>query len=328
MAVEAGPEPGESGVRLDPGVEAFLAESSSSDTCSWSELAMDELRVRGRADIRLTSGSGDPAVSSRDLLVPAAGRSIPIRFYQPAISPMAAAIVVFIHGGGFVFGDLGTHDAICRDMVAAGGFACVAVDYRLSPEHRFPAALDDCAEALLWVQEHTGEITGGQARVAVAGDSAGGNLAAAACLMLRDRAMPLPAFQLLVYPVLDLTMSSRSARAFGPEYGLSSDDLAWFYESYLGGLGDPRDAYASPGLAADLSGLPAAHIVTVGFDPLRDEGRAYATSLGAAGVRVSNRHYPGLVHGVFEWGAVLSAGRAVLEEAARVLASALSPTKH
>ncbi len=258
MTVDAGPEPpGEPGTRLDPSVAAFLAESASSDTASWRELAVDELRARWRADIRLTSGSGDPAITSRDLRVPAAGRQIPIRLYHPAASPSpSAAIVVYIHGGGFVFGDLDTHDAICRDMVAAGGFVCVAVDYRLSPEHRFPAALDDCVEALLWVQDHRDQITGGPARVAVAGDSAGGNLAAAACLMLRDRAMSLPAFQLLVYPVLDLTMSSRSAGAFGPEYGLSTEDLAWFYERYLGGLSDSGDAYVSPGLADDLSGLP------------------------------------------------------------------------
>jgi len=324
MAVDAGPPAtGEPAARLDPSVAAFLGETASNDERSWHELTVDEVRVRGRADIRLTSGTGDPSVTSRDLRVPAAGRRIPIRIYRPVASVPTTAVVVYIHGGGFVFGDLDTHDAICRDLVAAGGFACVAVDYRLSPEHRFPAALDDCAEALLWARDHADEITGCPAPVGVAGDSAGGNLAAAACLMLRDRGLPLPAFQLLVYPALDLTMSSRSAGAFGPEYGLSTEDLAWFYKSYLGGLSDPGDAYVSPGLAADLSGLPAAHVVTVGFDPLRDEGKDYMTALRAAGGRATNRHYPGLIHGVLECSAVLPAGRAVLEDAAKVLASAL-----
>ena len=323
MAADAGPaSPGEPGAELDPGLAALLAESSPGDARPWHEYPVGELRAQWRTDIRQTSGSGDLTVTSQDLRVPGAEQDIPIRVYRPAAP--AAAIVVYIHGGGFVFGDLDTHDAICRDMVAIGGFACVAVDYRLSPEHCFPAALGDCVEVLRWVPGHTGEITGGPARVGVAGDSAGGNLAAATCLVLRDRALPLPAFQLLVYPVLDLTMSSPSAGAFGPEYGLSTQDLAWFYQNYLGGLSDPTDAYVSPGLATDLSGQPAAHVVTVGFDPLRDEGKAYAASLQAAGVSAFSRHYPGLIHGVLECRAVLPAARAFLEDAAKVLASALS----
>lgn len=323
MAAEAGPAPpGEPDARLDPGVAALLAGSPPGDARPWHEFTVPELRARWRTDIRQTSGPGDPAVACQDLQVPAGGWHVPIRVYRPAAP--AAAIVVYIHGGGFVFGDLDTHDAICRDMVASGGFACVAVDYRLSPEHRFPAALGDCAGVLRWVQGHTSEITGGPARVAVAGDSAGGNLAAASCLMLRDRALPLPAFQLLVYPVLDLTLSSPSAGAFGPEYGLSTQDLAWFYENYHGGRSAPTDAYVSPGLATDLSGQPPAHVVTAGFDPLRDEGKAYVASLRAAGVPATGRHYPGLTHGILECGAVLPAARAFLEDAAQVLASALS----
>jgi acetyl esterase len=317
--------PGEPDARLDPSVAALLAQSAPDGAPSWRQLPVDELRARWRADIGLTSGPGDPSVTSWDLHVPAGTRQVPIRVYCPgeSLAP-PRAIAVYLHGGGFVFGGLDTHDAICRDMVAAGGFCCVAVDYRLSPEHHFPAALDDCTEVLLWVHDHTDMITGGPARVAVAGDSAGGNLAAAACTVLRDRGAPLPVFQVLVYPVLDLTMSSRSAGTFGPEYGLGSEDLAWFYESYLAGLSDPRHAYVSPGLAADLSGLPAAHVVTVGFDPLRDEGKAYAAALRAAGVGASARHHPGLIHGVLEYSAILPAGRGLLEDVAAVLASALS----
>jgi acetyl esterase/lipase len=307
---------------LDPGIAALLAQSSSGDTRPWREFTVEELRARWRTDIRQTSGSGDQAVTAQDLQVAADRRHIPIRVYRPAAP--TATVVVYIHGGGFVFGDLDTHDAICRDLAAAGGFACVAVNYRLAPEHRFPAALDDCVEVLRWVQDHTAKMVGGPARVAVAGDSAGGNLAAAACLVLRDRALSLPAFQLLVYPVLDMTMNSPSAGAFGPEYGLSSQDLAWFYDNYLGRLNHPQNAYVSPGLARDLSGLPATHIVTVGFDPLRDEGQAYAAALRAAGVPAANQHYPGLIHGIIECRAVLHASRFVLDDAAKALASALS----
>ena len=154
---------------------------------------------------------------------------------------------------------------------------------------------------------------------AVAGDSAGGNLAAATCLVLRDRDLPPPSFQLLVYPVVDLSMRSDSVKAFGPEYGLSTEDVSWFYRNYLGGDVDPTDPYVSPLLASDLSGLPPAHIVTVGYDPLRDEGLAYVTSLRDAGVQTSSRHYPGLIHGAFELGAVVPAGRALLEDVAHKL---------
>jgi len=317
----------ESAAELDPDLAAFLVESgSTADTRPWHELSIGEARHRCRAELVVTSGVGDQTVTSRDLAVPAHDRQIPIRIYHPGGSQRAVAlpVVVYVHGGGFVLGDLDTHDAICRDLVASGVFACVAVGYRLAPEHRFPAALDDCVEVLTWVQNHAGEVTARPAAVGIAGDSAGGNLAAAACLVLRDRALPLPVFQSLVYPVVDLTMSSESAGAFGPEYGLSTEDLAWFYRSYLGPDGNPRDPYVSPLLASDLSDLPPAHVVTVGFDPLRDEGLRYADRLRAAGIPTSNRHYSTLSHGVFECKAVVPAGRSFLEDVARTLATALA----
>jgi acetyl esterase len=316
--------PGEPGARLDPSVAALLAESSDSDTPPWRDLPLSELRERWLTDLRQSSGPGNPAVTSRDLRVPGSRRRIPIRIYQPTVPSRPAALLVYLHGGGFIFGDLDTHDAICRDIVAVSGLGCVAVGYSLSPEHRFPAALQDCVDTMQWLHEHIDEITTGPARIGLAGDSSGGNLAAAASLMLRDRGLPMPAVQLLIYPVLDLTMTSGSADAFGPEYGLSSADLAWFYDAYLGRAGDPRDPYISPALADDLSGLPPAHIITVGFDPLRDEGKNYVTSLRAAGVSATNRHYPGLIHGVLEFGAVLPVGRAFLEDVAKVLAQELA----
>ncbi|MGA2528051.1 MAG: alpha/beta hydrolase [Acidimicrobiales bacterium] len=309
---------------LDPDLAALLAESAatSTDERSWSELTVAEARERCRAELLLTSGPGDQSVTARDMAIAASRRQVPLRIYHPAASQASAAapVVVYIHGGGFVLGGLDTHDAICRDMVATGGFVCVAVGYRLSPEHHFPAALDDCVETLKWVHEHVGELSAGTARVALAGDSAGGNLAAAACLVLRDQGLALPELQLLIYPVVDLTMSADSTKAYGPEFGLSTEDLAWFYANYLGEDGNPADPYVSPWLATDLSGLPLSHVVTVGFDPLRDEGLGYVESLRAAGVPTSTKDYPGLIHGAFELAAVIPASRSLLEDVAHRLA--------
>ncbi len=304
----------------DPDVLSLLADwEASEDNRPVQEMTIAEVRARYRDDIAVTSGRGDAFVSARDLAVPAGHGDIGVRLYSPGGGRSPGAVVVYLHGGGFVFGGLDTHDAVCRDLVGAGGFALVAVDYRLSPEHRYPDPLEDCVTAFSFVHEHVGELAGGTLPVAIAGDSAGGNLAAATCLVLRDRHEPLPTFQLLVYPCLDLTMSCDSARSFGPEYGLSSADLDWFYDQYLEKAQRSEPA-ASP-LLADLAGLPPAHVVTVGYDPLRDEGRAYVGALRRAGVEATNGHYSSLVHGAFEFQAVVPAGRTLLEEAAGVLAS-------
>jgi acetyl esterase len=274
-----------------------------------------------RAECAATTGVGSRSVTTRDLCIPAAGRDIPIRIYSPAgdTATSTSTLAVFFHGGGFCLGGLDTHDAICRDMVGVGGFVCVAVDYRLSPEHLYPAGLDDCVESLVWIERHAEGLAPGCQELVVCGDSAGGNLAAAACLWLRDHQMVLPARQVLVYPVVDLTMSSESATAFGSEYGLSSDDLAWYYEQYLGASGDPGEVWVSPLLCADLSGLPPAVIVTVGYDPLRDEGRRYAELLTAGGTPASNPHFPGLIHGSLQLAGVVPSSRELLEHVARFI---------
>jgi len=307
---------------LDADLEAFLALPAA-DTRGWHELTVAEARQRCRDDAPVCAGPGDQTVVARAGTADAGSGPVRIRTYRPHRAGGDLPLVVYIHGGGFVIGDLDTHDAVCRDLVAAGGFALLALDYGLSPEHRFPQVPAQCADVLTWTRQHARSLGADPERIAVAGDSAGGNLAAAACLLLRDRGLGPPRFQLLIYPVTDLTMSCASVHQAPQDYGLSAADLAWFYEHYLGPGGDPRDPYGSV-LFADVAGLPPAHVITVEHDPLLDEGEAYAEALAAAGVAVTTGRYPGLVHGSFEMSAVVPAARGLLQDAARTLARALA----
>jgi acetyl esterase len=306
---------------LDRDLAALLKEleAATINVPPLRELQIDDARELARTECLATAGVGDQLVSAQDLYVPDGERSIKLRVYRPAEeSPRSTApVVVFIHGGGFCLGDLDTHDGICRDLVAAGGFVCVSVEYRLAPEHPYPAGLEDCIAGIIWVRHHLADLDPGALGLVVGGDSAGAGLAAAACLSLRDRLEPLPLGQVLVYPVLDLTMMCPSARAFGSEYGLSSDDLVWYYRQYLGDVSDPGDPRVSPLLEADLSGLPPAVVVTVGYDPLRDEGREYAARLADAGVPTSLVHHPSLIHGALQLAAVVPASRSFLSDVAR-----------
>jgi acetyl esterase len=307
---------------LDADLEAFLAMPAA-DTRAWHELTVAEARQRCRDEAPVGAGLGDQTVIAQAGTVDTASGQVKIRTYRPHGADGDLPLVVYIHGGGFVIGDLDTHDAVCRDLVAAGGFTLLALDYGLSPECRFPEPVAQCADVLAWAREHAHGLGADPEKIAVAGDSAGGNLAEAACLLLRDRGLSLPRFQLLGYPVTDLTMSCASVRQAPQDYGLSAADLAWFYQHYLGPGGDPSDPYGSV-LFADLAGLPPAHVITVEHDPLLDEGEAFARALATAGVSVTSRRYPGLVHGSFEMSAVVPAARGLLHDTAGALAQALT----
>jgi acetyl esterase/lipase len=231
--------------------------------------------------------------SVEDRAVPGPGGDVRVRVYTPVAANRN--VVVYYHGGGWVIGDVDTHDRTTRRLARDTGATVVSVDYRCAPEHRFPAAADDAYAALVWAAEEYDPP-----KLAVAGDSAGGNLSAVVALMARDRGSPRIDHQLLVYPVTDCTFDTDSYRENGTgEFFLSETHMRWFWDQYLGPDGDGGDPYASPLRAEDLSGLPPATVVTAELDPLRDEGEAYAAALAAAGVPVEHHRADGMFHGFF-----------------------------
>jgi len=232
-------------------------------------------------------------------------------------------VLVFFHGGGWVIGDLETHDVLCRQITAEAGIEVVAVDYRLAPEHKFPAAVDDAWAATKWVVANAGKLGIDPKRVAVGGDSAGGNLAAVVALLARDAGGPAIALQVLLYPVTDFTTETGSYRECADGYLLTLDSMRWFFDHYLKSPAEAGDWRASPLRAPSHAGLPPALIVTAGFDPLRDEGEAYAKKLRAAGVRVDYICYGGMVHGFVPMGRLIQAGNRAASHVATSLRDAL-----
>lgn len=220
------------------------------------------------------------------------------RHYSPPESGGPHPLLVYYHGGGFLYGDLETHDGVCRILCRHAGAHVLAVDYRLAPEHPFPAAVQDARAALSWAYQHAGPLGADPHRVGVSGDSAGGNLAAVVSQLAARDGGPAPVLQLLIYPATDFSRRRRSRELFAEGFLLTSSEIAWFEDNYLGPdrahADDPR---ASPILAEDLAGLPPAYVVTAAFDPLRDEGEEYAAKLRAAGTPVVLRRFPGFIHG-------------------------------
>ena len=233
--------------------------------------------------------------------------AIPLRLYRPLGSAAGTPlpVLVYYHGGGWVIGDLDTHDTLCRELANGAGCAVVAVDYRMGPEHRFPAAVDDCIAATQWVRAHAAELHVDASRLAVGGDSAGGNLAAVVSLAARDAGDSSIAFQLLIYPATDAHRSHPSHTENGQGYLLTRDTITYFSDHYLPDRSDYDDWRASPLLREDLAKLPPALVLTAGYDPLRDEGRAYAERLTAAGNRASYVCFERQIHGFILMGKVL-----------------------
>ena len=262
--------------------------------------------------------------SVTDAAAPGPAGDVPVRVYVPTDEPGPHPVLVYYHGGGWVIGDIDTHDSTVRAVAAASGVTVVSVDYRLAPENPFPAPLDDCCAAVRWVVDNAEALDVDPARLAVGGDSAGGNLAAVAAACLRDDGIPV-AFQLLVYPVTDGTMGTASYAENAEGYFLTSDSMDWFWRHYVG-AGDRTHPLVSPVHAPDeaLAGLPPALIITAEFDPLRDEGEAYAARLDAAGVPVTVTRYDGVIHGFFSMGDMIPEGKAAVDEAGEALRRALA----
>ncbi|WP_027502209.1 alpha/beta hydrolase [Rhodococcus sp. UNC363MFTsu5.1] len=246
-------------------------------------------------------------------VVPGPGSDLPVRIYRPAVTSDAdVPIVVFAHGGGFVFCDLDTHDGICRSMANGVGAIVVSVDYRLAPESRWPAAAEDVYAVVAWAAEHGQELGGDAGRIVVAGDSAGGNLAAVTALIVRDRGGPALAAQLLLYPVIAADFETDSYREFATGYFNTRAAMQWYWDQYVA-VEDRDHPHASP-LRAELAGLPPAVVVTAGCDPLCSEGDAYANALAAEGVPVNHRRYDGAIHGFMTMG-VLALARTAQKQA-------------
>jgi acetyl esterase len=268
-----------------------------------------------------------PAVAeTRELSIPGPAGTIAARLFRPLGSAPGDRLpaLVFFHGGGWVIGDLDTHDTLCRELANGAGCAVVSVDYRLAPEHRFPAAVDDAFAALRWVHRQAASLDIDASRLAVGGDSAGGNLAAVAALEARDAGnLPL-SFQLLIYPVTDLRRGTDSYRTHGSGYSLGSDAMRYFCNHYLGGAPDETHWRASPLLHADLGGLPPALVITAGFDPLRDEGLQYAQKLTQAGNTATHICFERQMHGFILMGKLIDEANTAVRLCASELRQALS----
>jgi len=268
----------------------------------------------------MPSGIEIASVSERE--VPGPNGPVPVRVYRPA-GDAAKPVIVYYHGGGWVLGSLETHDGTCRRLADGADAVVVSVDYRMGPEDRFPAAVDDAYAALTWVAANAAEIGADPARLVVAGDSAGGNLAAVMSHRAREDG-PAIAFQLLIYPVTDHEFTSVSMEENAVGYYLTRDAMRWFYDHYLEDASQGADPRVSPLRAADLSGLPPAFVLTAQYDPLRDQGIAYADALRDAGNAVEMTMYEGLFHGFFSMFDLIDAGKAAFDDAIAAVVAAVA----
>jgi acetyl esterase len=308
-------------VPLDPQARTLLDQLAAMGAPPLSEQTPEEARA-GFLMLTAIAGTAEEPVPTEDRSVPGPAGDIPVRIYRPTAA-MPLSVVVYFHGGGFVIGDIASHDTTCQRLAAGIPALVISVDYRLAPEHRFPAAVDDCEAATAWASAHAPELGGDPSRLAVAGDSAGGNLAAVIARRARDAGGPNIAFQLLVYPATDMTRSLPSHTENGTGYLLDSDAMSWFLDNYLADA-DRRHPDASPLFADDLSGLPPAFVLTAEFDPLRDEGEAYAERLRTAGVPVTTSRYDGMIHGFYGLDSIFDAAKKATAETVVALRDALA----
>ena len=306
---------------LDPQASALLERLTVAGAPPVSQQTPDEARA-GYALLADVAGPAEEEVPTEDRTVPGPGGEVPVRVYRPP-SEVLLPVVVYFHGGGWVIGDIASHDASCHRLAAGVPAVVVSVDYRRAPEHPFPAAVDDCEAVTAWVAGQAAALGADPTRLAVAGDSAGGNLAAVVARRARDADGPPIAFQLLIYPATDMTRSLPSHIENGSGYLLDTDTMAWFTGHYLGDR-DPRQPDASPLFVEDLSGLPPALVVTAEFDPLRDEGEAYADRMREAGVLVTVSRYDGMFHGFYGLDRILDAARAATLESVAALQAGLA----
>lgn len=298
--------------RLDPRVRGLLDEIELTGGPALESLPIEEARRLAIESVLAYQGEIEPVASSKDIQIEGPRGSIRLRIYVPA-APAPRPALVYFHGGGWVLCDLDTHEVPCRAIANRAGATVVAVDYRLAPEHKFPAAVDDCLAASAWVLANAVALGLDRRRISAGGDSAGGNLAAVVSMQLRGDIYK----QVLVYPVTNLSsFDTPSYREFAEGHYLTRSEMEWFRDSYLNGSADALNPLASPLLAGSLQGLPPALVVTAECDVLRDEGEAYAHRLREAGVPVTLTRYAGMIHPFFSLSGAIPRGRDAMDQIA------------
>jgi acetyl esterase len=306
---------------LDPGIKMMLDQTADAPVQSITEVGPVEARLMYTMMAAL-DGEPEPVGSVDELTIPGPACPIAARTYRAEGTGSGAPVFVWYHGGGWVIGDLDTADRTARKLANRTGAVVVSIDYRLAPEHPFPSCYDDTVGTLEWVAAHAGDLDADGARIAIGGDSAGGNLSAVAAIAARDRGLGLR-HQLLVYPVTDATLSYPSMDENASGYLLERTTMQWFVEHYAGET-DPKDPRISPMYADDLSGVAPATVITAEFDPLRDEGEAYAERLREAGVPVERKRYDGAIHGFFALGLITPLATEAIDFAASRVRAALA----
>lgn len=289
---------------LDPIAEGFLGQMAAAGGPQLHEMSPEVARQTFSV-FNTLGGEAQQVAKVENRTIPGPAGEIPVRIYTPeGTAPFPA--LLFFHGGGWVIGDLDVVDVPCRALAHQAECVVISVDYRLAPEHKFPAAAEDCYAATKWVADNGAEIGVDSSRIAVSGDSAGGNLAAVVSQMAHAKKEPAIAYQVLIYPVTDATVSTPSYEENAEGYLLTKEGMIWFFNHYMTETTDRKDPLLSPLHAEDFSGLPPALVITAGFDPLRDEGEAYAAKLKEAGVPVQQTRYDSMIHGFLWLGGVLT----------------------
>lgn len=308
---------------LDPQARTLIDQLAASGQPALDQISVAEARALLRNLAPLAGPAGDDPVVE-DSTVPGPSGPIPVRLYRPRAAGPGAPLLIWLHGGGWVIGDLESADGTARLLSTGAGVVVASVDYPLAPEDPYPAGPEGCYAATRWLAEHAAELGADPGRVAIGGDSAGGNLAAVVALLARDRGGPDLKFQLLVYPCTDALMGHASMEENAEGYFLTRSAMQWFYGHYLGASQDvAKEPTVSPLYAEDLTALPPALVITAEFDPLRDEGEAYGRRLQEAGVPATVSRYEGQIHGFFGLTMVLDGGKRALREACVALENAL-----
>ncbi|MBS4214147.1 MULTISPECIES: alpha/beta hydrolase [Neobacillus] len=303
---------------LDPQAKTFLHMLGEREPNS--ALTLEENRAKSAA-LRELAGLAESVAKVEEYMIPVENGEIKARIYTPE-GEGPFPIFIYLHGGGWVLGDLDTADAPCRSLTNQAECIVVSVEYRLAPEHKFPIPLEDCYEAAKWVANYAKEWKGDPTRIAIGGDSAGGNLAASVAIKARDQGGPTFVSQVLIYPVTDASFNTPSYKESGEGYFLTQENMEWFSQQYLQKEEDKLNVFVAPLLAENLSMLPPALVITAEYDPLRDEGMAYAKRLHLAGVQVESTCYEGMIHGFFWMAGIMDKGKQAIEQVARYLHTA------